>query len=63
MEKAICLKCGSVGYSAAPNGVRCECSGRCRVYIEEKGEKSKKENHDHKWLDSGIQCFEMLAAR
>ncbi len=32
MEKVICLKCGSIGYTASPQHVNCsECGGSHRV--------------------------------
>ena len=32
MEKVICVKCGSVGYTASPEQVNCpECGGKHKV--------------------------------
>lgn len=38
MEKVKCTKCGSVGYTASPESVRCsECGGRHKVIVMTKG--------------------------
>jgi len=32
MERVICIKCGNIGYTAAPDQVTCaECGGRHKV--------------------------------
>lgn len=35
MEKVMCIKCGSIGYTASPERVPCsECGGRHKVITE-----------------------------
>jgi uncharacterized OB-fold protein len=35
MEKVICIKCGSIGYTASPEKVRCsECGGKHKIIKE-----------------------------
>ena len=35
MEKVMCIKCGSIGYTASPERVNCsECGGRHKVITE-----------------------------
>jgi len=43
MEKVKCLKCGSIGYTAAPHSVKCsKCGGEHKVIeIEQCRERSK----------------------
>ena len=36
MEKVMCVKCGSIGYTASPEHVNCdECGGKHKVISEE----------------------------
>ena len=36
MEKVMCIKCGSIGYTASPEHVNCaECGGKHKVISEE----------------------------
>ena len=31
MEKVICTECGSIGYTASPEQVSCECGGKHKM--------------------------------
>ncbi len=42
MEKVICIKCGSSGYTASPRHVSCtECGGKYKVVDEGRGDTLK----------------------
>ena len=45
MEKVICVKCGSIGFTAAPKYVRCsQCGGRHKIIPFSKDDLKNKKN-------------------
>jgi hypothetical protein len=38
MEKVKCKNCGSIGYTAAPRSLVCQCGGKFKVIPEDKTE-------------------------
>lgn len=55
MKKVICVKCGSIGFTAAPKYVRCsKCGGRHKVIAFKKTELAKGVSDDaYNISDSG----------
>lgn len=53
MAKVECKVCGDIGYTAAPDALRCKCGGRFKV-IPENGQREEAEL-DRQIIDASLR--------